>query len=125
MKFDLGDIGEWQPNGSLKIIDRKKNIFKLAQGEYIAVEHLEMVYGMSMYVEQIWVYGNSFESSLVAVVVPNEEALRKWASANGLKGTFADLCNDKNVQDFLLGDLTSVGRQQKVHAVALFCFIFI
>jgi long-chain acyl-CoA synthetase len=114
IEFNIGDIGEWQPNGSLKIIDRKKNIFKLAQGEYIAVEHLEMVYGMSMYVEQIWVYGNSFESSLVAVVVPNEECLRKWASANGRKGTFADLCIDKKVQQFLLEDLISIGRKQKV-----------
>lgn len=36
-----GDIGQWNPDGTLSIIDRKKNLVKLAGGEYIALERLE------------------------------------------------------------------------------------
>ena len=39
-----GDIGTWQLNGALKIVDRKKHIFKLSQGEYIAPEKIENIY---------------------------------------------------------------------------------
>lgn len=48
-------------------------------GEYVAVEMIESVFGKNEMVEQIWVYGSSFESALVAVVVPNKAPLMQWA----------------------------------------------
>ncbi|KAK8692855.1 hypothetical protein V6N13_070460 [Hibiscus sabdariffa] len=109
-----GDIGEWQPNGSMKVIDRKKNIFKLSQGEYVAVENLENVFGSASVVDSIWVYGNSFESFLVAVVNPNKQALERWASENGVKGDFESICKDPKAKGYILGELTKTGKEKQL-----------
>lgn len=77
-----GDIGAILPNGSLKIIDRKKNIFKLAQGEYIAAEKLEIMFGKSPLIKQIFVYGDSLQSFLVTIVVPDEVEVAKLEEVN-------------------------------------------
>jgi long-chain acyl-CoA synthetase len=45
----------------------------------VAVEYIESILGKNEMVEQIWVYGSSFESVLVAVVVPNKGPLMRWA----------------------------------------------
>ncbi|TMW97583.1 hypothetical protein EJD97_005283, partial [Solanum chilense] len=112
--FHTGDIGEWQPNGSLKIIDRMKNIFKLSQGEYVAVENLENVFGNNPVIESVWVYGSSFESFLVAVVNPSKQQVEKWAKQNGLSGDFNSLCENSKVKEHILGELTKVGKEKKL-----------
>ncbi|CAF1395506.1 unnamed protein product [Adineta steineri] len=78
-----GDIGQWTPQKTMKIIDRKKNIYKLSQGEYIAPEKIEDVYARSRFISQVFVYGDSFESFLIAVVILNEDYLTKWTTNEG------------------------------------------
>ncbi|KAI4326825.1 hypothetical protein L6164_019355 [Bauhinia variegata] len=112
--FHTGDIGEWQPDGSMKIIDRKKNIFKLSQGEYVAVENLENIYGSVSAIDSIWVYGNSFESFLVAVVNPNKQVLENWARENDITGDFDSLCETDRVKDYIRGELTKISKEKKL-----------
>ena len=71
-----GDVGRVHPNGSIQIIDRAKNIFKLSQGEYLAPEKLENVYVQSPWILQAWIYGDSLRDFclLFAVVDPDKAA---------------------------------------------------
>jgi len=69
--FSTGDIGRINPNGTLSIIDRRKNMFKTSMGEYIASEKLETQYISTDGVGQIWIYGNSFKSFIVSIIVPD------------------------------------------------------
>ena len=113
--FHTGDVGEVQPHGALKIIDRKKNIFKLSQGEYVAVEFVESVYKKNTLLDTVWVYGNSFESCLVAVVVPNAAKLLEHAkSATGFSGTYEELCKDPKAAEYVLGEIKTTGRAGKL-----------
>lgn len=105
-----GDIGKWLPNGTLKIIDRKKHIFKLAQGEYIAPEKIENVYLRSEPVAQVFVHGESLQAFLIAIVVPDAEILCSWARKKGFEGSFEELCRNKDVKKAILEDMVRLGK---------------
>ncbi|KAJ3607519.1 hypothetical protein NHX12_024570 [Muraenolepis orangiensis] len=106
-----GDIGKWLPSGVLKIIDRKKNIFKLAQGEYIAPEKIENVYIRSELLAQVFVHGDSLQSCLIAIVIPDAENLPGFAKKLGLEGSVEELCKKPEIKKAVLADLTRLGRE--------------
>lgn len=65
-----GDIGQWNKDGTLSIIDRLKNLVKLAGGEYIALERLESVYKSCGYVSNICLIADSSANRAMAVGPP-------------------------------------------------------
>ena len=99
-----GDVVEIWDNGAIKLIDRKKNLFKLSQGEYISPEKLENVYNKSLFVAQIFVDGSSTESYIVAIIVPDPDYCKHWASKAGLDKEGKDLFNSPELIEAIQKD---------------------
>ncbi|XP_064422855.1 long-chain-fatty-acid--CoA ligase 6 isoform X1 [Latimeria chalumnae] len=111
-----GDIGKWLSNGTLKIIDRKKHIFKLAQGEYIAPEKIENIYIRSEPVAQLYVHGDSLQSCLVGIVVPDPEVMPTWAKKRGFEGSYAEMCKNKELKIAIMQDMVRLGKESGLHS---------
>ena len=75
--YHTGDVVAEVGPDQVVYLDRRNNVVKLAQGEFVAVSKLEALFGGSPLVRQIYVYGNSARSYLLAVVVPTEDALSR------------------------------------------------
>jgi len=114
--FRTGDIGIWDDHNRISIIDRVKNIFKLAQGEYVAPEKIEEVYLKYPIVNQIFVHGESLESQLVGIVVPKKKEYMEYAIANGADPSlpFEEMCKDKNVIKKLVSDMNVHARSHNL-----------
>ncbi|KAJ0024546.1 hypothetical protein Pint_08185 [Pistacia integerrima] len=91
--FYTGDIGQFHADGCLEIIDRKKDIVKLQNGEYVSLGKVEVALIVSPYVDNIMLYVDPFHSYCVALVVAAQHALEAWAAKQGINyNDFAALC---------------------------------
>jgi fatty acid CoA ligase FadD9 len=88
----------------LVYVDRRNNVLKLAQGEFVTLAKLEAEFGNSPLVRQIYIYGNSAQPYLLAVVVPTEENTSKSAIAESLQSVakVAGLQSYEVPRDFII-----------------------
>jgi len=73
--YHTGDVMAELGPDQLEYVDRRNNVLKLSQGEFVTVSKLEAAYGGHPSIRQIFVYGNSARSYVLAVIVPTDDAL--------------------------------------------------
>jgi long-chain acyl-CoA synthetase len=119
--FRTGDVCSVDEMGRFKIIDRKKNVLKLAQGEYISPERIENVYlGNCPYLGQAYVHGDSSQSSLVAIFGIQPDLFAGFlGKVLGKPHDAADITSLKaaaelpKVKSAVLRELAKVGKKSK------------
>lgn len=89
--YKTGDVMAEIGPDQLAYVDRRNNVIKLSQGEFVAIANLEATFAGARMVRQIFLYGNSERAALLAVVVPTEEALETFAGdSSGLKAALRE-----------------------------------
>lgn len=126
--FRTGDICIWTTDGSIKIVDRLKNLVKLRGGEYVAVENMEKEYAQSVYVNAInggvMVVADGDMDRACLLVQANMEAISNLAAEKGIKGSPVELCRNPDIEKTVLADLVATGMRtlsplEKIVAVRL------
>eukprot|EP00927_Polykrikos_kofoidii_P083888 TRINITY_DN8707_c0_g1_i1.p1 TRINITY_DN8707_c0_g1~~TRINITY_DN8707_c0_g1_i1.p1 ORF type:complete len:813 (-),score=144.43 TRINITY_DN8707_c0_g1_i1:82-2520(-) len=126
--FHSGDVGIWQEDGSLVIVDRVKNLVKMKGGEYIALESMEKEYSTSIYVNTVnggvMCYGDGDMDRPVALVQANIPELEKWATSSGVAFDRAeDLCKSEDAEKLVLNSLTEAGKAANLGRNELLCAV--
>ena len=110
-----GDVGKWDEDGYLRIVDRMRSIFKLSQGEYVAADNITNVYEAAPLVKQIFVYGDSSRTCLVAVVVPEPHEVAKFLNKPSLSADeLSEACRNDALRAAILEQMNEVAKKGKL-----------
>ncbi|CCU80658.1 long-chain-fatty-acid-CoA ligase [Blumeria hordei DH14] len=112
--FRTGDVGEWDKNGHLKIIDRVKNLVKMLGGEYVALEKLESVYRTSPLILNVCIHAISSFSRPTAIISPSVPAITSLLAERKidvLSKAVAPTLNIPTIRNIILSDLQKIGRK--------------
>lgn len=105
--FHTGDIGIIDEDGFVKITDRKKNIIVLSNGKNVAPQPIESALVQSPFISQIMVIGSE-RKNLAALIVPNFDALKAWASENGVNtNDLSAMLQTREVQQHIQSEIRS------------------
>ena len=105
-----GDVGVFDPDGHLRITDRKKDLFITAGGKNIAPQFIENKLKFSPYINDAVVIGDG-RRYLVALVVIDEENVTKWAQDRRLPfTTYVDLSRHQDIRDLISREVEAVNR---------------
>ncbi|CAF2743859.1 unnamed protein product [Rotaria sp. Silwood2] len=102
-----------------EVIDREGwlhtgDIDKWTEGEYIAPERIEIIYVQSKYVAQAFVYGNSYKSRTIVIIVPDSDVLLKYASEHNISGNMKELCKKQEIKDLIFNDIKELEKSNQL-----------
>ena len=106
--FHTGDIGELDPDGFLRITDRKKDLIKTAGGKYVAPQPIENQLKQSPYIQGAVLVGDR-QRFVVALLVPNFATLEHYAAEQGIAaGSRAELLAHSSVRGLFDAEIEKV-----------------
>ena len=111
--FKTGDVGQWNKDGTMSIIDRLKNLVKLAGGEYIAIEHLESIYRSCPLVANGAMIADPTHNQPMMIILPHPINMVQFAKSKGIKNTddMESLVENSDLVDAVLAELNAVGKK--------------
>jgi len=109
--FHTGDIGYLEEKKFLKVTDRKKEIFKLSNGKFIAPQLIENIFKESNAIDQIMVVGEH-EKFTSALISPNFNYFEAWKSMNKISfSDYDEMIQNPDIQSYFSSEIEKINKR--------------